>query len=192
LFQEDNYDFLPVFSESEGVIFRRHVRVGERYREVRPIEEWWGGTEPHLRKVRGRLLTSADEILDAMQSGAPIVGQTEIRDEESGRTAVIEYPIKTINFERNRKDWQVDTGPVLLPDLPAPPERCSHELQLAHIAFRTPYWADFLVDRPTSVEPGDEDGPVTWHYSGRVTKPCRSVLLAIEAPEDAAVQEAKP
>jgi len=192
LFQENNYDFLPVFSANEGIIFRRHVRAGERYREVRPIEKWWGGTELRLQKVHGRLLNSADEILHAMQSGAPIVGQTELRDEATGRTAVIEYPVKTINFQRNAKDWQVDTGPVVLPDLAAPPERWSHELQLAHIAFRTPYWADFLVDRPTPVEAGDEDSAATWHYSGRVTKSCRSVLLALQVPEGATVQKAKP
>jgi len=54
------------------------------------------------------------------------------------------------------------------------------------------YWADFLVDRPTPVEPGDEDSAATWHYSGRVTKSCRSVLLALEAQEDTTAQEVKP
>ena len=43
LFVEPNYDFLPVFSEHEGVIFRRPVRVGEGYRDIRPIDQWWGG-----------------------------------------------------------------------------------------------------------------------------------------------------
>ncbi len=40
LFQQDNYDFLPVFSEEEGIIFRRHVRVSEPYRDVRPVDQW--------------------------------------------------------------------------------------------------------------------------------------------------------
>ena len=65
------------------------------------------------------------------------MGQTEIRDRKTRRVAVIEYPVKTINFERNRKDWQVDTGPVLLPDLTVPPEQWSHTVWLAYIAFRT-------------------------------------------------------
>ena len=180
LFIQDNYDFLPVFSEDQGVIFRRHVRVGDRYRDVRPIDEWWDGIEPRLRTLRGRVLSTPDEVFAAMQEGKLIVGQTEIRDETSGRSAVIEYPVKTINFERDRKDWQVDTGPVILPDLSVPPEQWSHTLTLAHVAFRTPYWADFIVDQPTPVQPDQEDGPQTYHYSGRVNKAARSVLLVLD------------
>ena len=126
-----------------------------------------GRREPRLSTVRGRVLSTAEEVFDAMQDGKPMVGQTEIRDERTGRTAVIEYPVKTINFERDRKDWQVDTGPVILPDLSAAPERWPHEFKLAHIAFRGPYWADFLVEQPTPVQPDLKDGPRTYHYSGR-------------------------
>jgi hypothetical protein len=187
LFVEDNYDFLPVFSETEGVIYRRHVRVGPSYRDVRPIEKWWDGTERKLRTVPGRILKSPDEIFAAMQDGLPIVGRTEIRDESTGRVAIIEYPVKTINFERDRKDWQVDTGPVLLPDLTVPPDQWSHKIRLAHIAFRTPYWADFIVDQPTpvrSTNEGDEkpehDEPRTWHFSGQEHRRAQNELLAIE------------
>lgn len=191
LFAEDNYDFLPVFSAQQGIIFRRHVRVGQPYRDVRPIDKWWGGTEPRLRTFRGRVLTSPEEIFAAMQQGKLIVGQTELRDEKTGRVAIIEYPIKTINFERDKKDWQVDTGPVILPDLSASPEQWAHTFKLAHIAFRTPFWADFIVDQPTPLEPGKAPAdpaqettepqiPLTYHYSGHVHKTARSVLLVLE------------
>lgn len=180
LFQEDNYDFLPVFSETDGIIFRRHVRATDKYREVRPIEKWWEGTEPVLRKVPGRVLASPDEIFQAMREGKVIVAQTELRDESTGRVAVIEYPVKTINFHRERRDWQIDTGPVILPDLSAGAGEWSHRLQLAHVAFRTPYWADFIVDAPTPVNPGDDKSPRTWHYSERIHRTARNVILALE------------
>ncbi len=126
--------------------------------------------------------------MKAMQDGKPIVGQTEIRDDKSGRVAIIEFPIKTINFERDLKDWQVDTGPVILPDLSSSPDEWSHTFQLAHIAFRTPYWVDFIVDQPTPIgreEDGVENAHAetaskTYHYSGHVHKSTRNVLLAID------------
>ncbi|MDP6059130.1 MAG: sialidase family protein, partial [Pirellulaceae bacterium] len=188
LFQKDNYDFLPVFSEEEGIIFRRHVRVSEPYRDVRPVDKWWGGTHRRLQTSRGRVLRTPEEIFEAMQDGKPIVGQTEIRDDKTGRVAIIEFPIKTINFERDRKDWQVDTGPVILPDLSSPPDGWSHTFQLAHIAFRTPYWADFIIDQPTSMgreedtteDVEDETAVKTYHYSGQVHKTTRNVLMALD------------
>jgi hypothetical protein len=188
LFAKDNYDFLPVFSGEEGIIFRRKVRVEEPYRDVRPLDKWWGGTEPRLRTLRGRVLSTPAEVFAAMQDGKPIVGQTELTDKASGRVAVIEYPVKTINFERERKDWQVDTGVVILPDLTAPPDQWSRTFKLAHIAFRTPYWADFIVDQPTPLAPPEAktDGaeadkqPLTYHYSGLVHFPARNVLVALE------------
>ena len=187
LFAKDNYDFLPVFSATEGIIFRRHVRTTERYRDVRPIAKWWDGTVPKLRKLRGRVLKTPQEVFQAMQDGKIIVGQIELRDEKTGRVAVIEFPVKTINFHRDNQDWQVDTGPVILPDLSAPPKEWSHKFQLAHIAFRTPYWADFIVDQPTAVRPDDENSPKTWHYSKRVHRRSRNILLALEE-NDKAVQ----
>jgi len=180
LFTEDNYDFLPVFSRKETVVFRRRVRAGadRPYREVRPADKWWDGIEPKLRASRVRILNKPAEIFAAMQDGKPIVGQTEIRDAETGRVAVIEYPVKTINFERNREDWQVDTGPVILPDLSSPPDEWSRTFRLAHIAFNTPDWADFIVDRPTPLKKGH--GEKTYHYSGREHQTTRNVLLALE------------
>jgi len=191
LFQKDNYDFLPVFSEQEGIIFRRKVRISEPYRDVRPIDQWWDGIELCLRTFPGRVLKSPDEIFAAMQEGKLILGQTEIRDEETGRVAVIEYPVKTINFQRDSKAWQVDTGPIVLPDLTAPPEQWSHTFKLAHIAFRTHDWADFICDQPTPVSPDqdeadeskddtDRDCCLTYHYSGHVHHVTRNVLLALD------------
>lgn len=191
LFTEDNYDFLPVFAETQAVIFRRYTSVGRPYRDVRSVEASWGGVEPRLSTQQARVLATPDEIFQAMQEGKPIIGQTQLRDEQTGQVAVIEYPIKTINFERNRKDWQVDTGPVILPDLSVPPEQWPHTIQLAHIAFRTPYWADFLVDQPTAIPAADSSGeplPLdsqaeahrSYHYSGQVHKRALNVLLSLE------------
>lgn len=180
LFQENNYDFLPVFGDHHCVIFRRHAQFTEGYREVRPAEEAWGGTAPCLRPFTGRVLTSPQAIFKAMDAGKPIIGQTELRDEETGRTAVIEYPVKTLNRRRSEGLWQVDTGPVLLPDLSAPPDQWSQTLRLAYIAFRTWDWADFVVEQPTPVIADGEEVAQVYHYSGLMHMETRNVLLALD------------
>jgi hypothetical protein len=178
MFQPDNYDFLPVFSQVDCVVFRRHITERGNYREVKPIAQAWGGTEMAVRHFRGRMLRNVEEISRAMASGKQLVGQTEIRDEKSGRVAVIEFPIKTINWQRDTGDWQVDTGPVLLPDLTVPPDQWSAKLRLAFVAFNAPDWAEFLVDEPTPVRENQKEVAKVYHYMRQVVGPVRNVILA--------------
>ena len=180
LFLDPNYDFLPVFSDVDCVIFRRHAQCRERYREVRPIEGAWDGTVPCLETFRGRLLSSPDAIFEAMDRGLSIVGRTEIRDEDSGRVALIEYPVKTINWHRDEKLFQVDTGPVVLPDLSLPPEQWSEGLRLAFVAFNATDWADFIVEVPTPVETEDGKTAEVYHYSERLHMTAQNALFALD------------
>ena len=43
LFYEDNYDFIPIFSKEDGVIFRRHAYLNEDYRSICDGTKMWGG-----------------------------------------------------------------------------------------------------------------------------------------------------
>ena len=178
---QKNYDFLPIFSDRERLVFRRRAQLQPDgkwplYREIAPgADRAWGGIEPALRKFPGRVLETPDQIFQAMKAGQLIVGQTEMRDEKTGRTAVIEYPVKTINWRRSDKMWQVDTGPVLLPDLRVSSEHTAQKIVLAYIAFNTFDWADFVVEQPTPVA-----GEQVYHYSGLVHRLARNVLLALE------------
>ncbi len=48
LLQEDNYDFLPILGAGDWLIFRRHCRLSERYRDVKRAEDIWG--KPILKR----------------------------------------------------------------------------------------------------------------------------------------------
>ncbi|MDC0935362.1 sialidase family protein [Pirellulales bacterium] len=184
LFTTDNYDFLPVFSADETVVFRRRSRWVNKYREVRPAEDWWDGSVPRLRKAPARVLKTPQEIGDAIASGQPLIGQTELRDEVTGRIAVLEYPIKTINWRRDDQSWQVDTGPVLLPDLSVSPDQWSHTIQLAYLAFNSWNGADFVVEQPTPIHDDHKQVAKVLHYSEIVHQKARNVLLAVDDTRD--------
>jgi len=175
LFLANNYDFLPVFGETDCVILRRRLPASGEYRQVVPVSPW-GKATPVLRTVKMRVLSTPDEIISAIEAAVPIVSQTELREEESGRTAIIECPVKTMNMNSARRVYQVDTGPVLLPDLAATPEQWSATLRLAFIAFNAPDWADFVVDEPTAVSADVK----VHHFSERLHFSARNVLLALD------------
>ncbi|MFO0428062.1 MAG: hypothetical protein ACK526_15970 [Planctomyces sp.] len=68
-----------------------------------------------LKRVPGRLLSTTDEIVDAVLSNRCLVSQSEYSMAD-GTRVLLEYPINCINASEREKFYQVDTGPVLLPD----------------------------------------------------------------------------
>lgn len=175
LFMENNYDFLPVFADKEAVIFRRGLPAVDNYRSVVPLSPW-GQATPLVRTAKMKVLSTPDEIVKAIAAGLPIVSQTELRDPETGRRAIIECPIKTMNMNSGRRIYQVDTGPVILPDLQAKPEAWSASLRLAFIAFNAPDWADFVICNPVPVA-GETKA---FHYKERLHFTARNILLALD------------
>ena len=175
LFLDPNYDFLPIFTHGETIVFRRYAEVNERY--MRVTTPLWGTMTPRLRPAEARVLADAAEIASAVAAGLPLIGQVEISDAETGRSALLEFPIKTMNVLPNGQGWQVDTGPVLLPDLTAPPEKWSESLRLAFIAYNTDGWADFVVEAPTEIGGGAAQ---THHYSEIVHFTSRNQVLAMD------------
>ncbi len=137
LFQRDNYDFLPVFSTEEGIIFRRKVRVTEPYRDVRPIDQWWGGSELSLRTFRGRALEHARRHLCGHASrqvaGGPD-GATREDQRASGRHRISDQddqlrarPQRLASRYRSRDPARPERpSRTVVPDVSARPHRLSN------------------------------------------------------------------
>jgi hypothetical protein len=175
LFHEDNYDFLPVFGPHWTVVFRRKSCVSETYRETKPSVEWWDGQGQHLRSVpAAEVLTNHEQAREATYRFAPLVAQVEISRPETRMRAIVEFPIKTMNTHRADNLYQVDSGPVALPDLHR--HDCSADgLRLAYVAFNVENFADFVVEVPTVIE----DGGHVYHFSERLTLDSVNRLLAL-------------
>lgn len=178
LFLEDNYDFLPIFGPEWGVVFRRKASRNENYRDVREAAEWWSGQQYHLVEGPARELESTSEVLAATYAHTPLVSQTEIADADNGLRAIIECPVKTMNTHRERGIYQVDTGPVVFPDLSRRPERSVDALRLAFVAFNMPEFADFVVEVPTEIGAGP-DATEVYHYSERLSLLASNRLYAV-------------
>ncbi|MBC8353737.1 MAG: hypothetical protein H8E66_17195 [Planctomycetes bacterium] len=181
LFIEDNYDFLPVLGGHDWLLFRRPCRISETYREVKA--DVWGEPVLKLRYGKGVTeLSSFEDIRNATAEGRPIVAQTEIRNEETKLTAVIEYPVKTMNISLDNSVYQVDTGPIAYPDLSQrfdPPIEC---ISLAFVAFNVAHFADFIIEQPTPVVLDEQELAQVYHYSKPFSLPARNRLLALALP----------
>ena len=186
LFPEDNYDFLPILGGREWLVFRRPCRISEAYRRVQPeLTEPGSWGEPILKLRYGRgvsELESFEEIRDATAEGRPIVAQTELRNEQIGLKAVIEYPVKTMNVSLDKSMYQVDTGPIAYPDLAKRSERPIECLSLAFVAFNAPDFADFVIEQPTPIVQDEKELAQVYHYSKPFSLEARNRLLALALP----------
>ena len=109
IFYDDGYEFIPVFGEDGGVIFRNGTK------QCVARESLFGGYEIHAADVKDcKMLKSlVAGVVGSTRAFYPLVAQTELN--LRGTKITMEYPIKTMNTTNDI--YQIDTGPVVFPDL---------------------------------------------------------------------------
>lgn len=199
LFADPNYDFTWIIGVGSAVIFRRALpQAGQTgptgYREVRAdTRKTWGESRFQLFPAAEAYAIPADRFepaARATEAGHALVSQTEIADPATGQRAVIEYPVKTMNVSREgfpdgdrESVWQIDTGPVGVPDLSrrhAPPVDAFSLGFIATISLH-PAAADFVLEQPTPLPPPHE-GVQALHFSGPFSLPAANRLVGIPPP----------
>ncbi|MHB8900620.1 MAG: hypothetical protein ACYC6Y_17860 [Thermoguttaceae bacterium] len=180
LLQADNYDFMPIYGGRHILVLRRHADVRDRYRQVAKVEEMWG--EPQLRLKYGSTVTELktfEEIRQVAATDTPLAAQTEIRNEETGLRCLLEYPVKTMNVSIDKQVWQVDTGPIALPDLARRYEPPVDSARLAFAAFNAPDFCDFVIEQPTPVLREGQEACLVYHYSNPISLAAKNRVLAV-------------
>ena len=186
LFIKDNYDFLPVFGEdSSFVLFRRHVYCNSNYAECGDAGSalWrniWGTCFFKIKEAKSaHLLKNNKEIIQATNEGKPVIARTEIWNMDTKMRVIIEYPVKTKNINEEKMIYQVDTGPVIFPDITRRYTRKVESLHLAFVAFNVPQFADFVIEEPTPVIKDGKEVCLVYHYSRIESLESRNSLFVI-------------
>ncbi|MCC7263021.1 MAG: hypothetical protein IT369_10910 [Candidatus Latescibacteria bacterium] len=175
LFHADNYDFCGIFSEAEYAIFRTKSTHHAGWKEQGLWADRFENVHPHLVRVEGRELATPAEMVRASLNNVPLVGRVEIAAPDQAASAVLEFPIKTMNANDIETIYQVDTGPLAFPDFSLPAQRQIERLLPAYVAYNAPDFADFIVQQPLAVAGGAQ---VT-HYSKLLSLPARTAVLAL-------------
>lgn len=129
-----------------------------------------------IRKLPGRLLTTTEQIVAAVLDNHPLVSQTEYTDRDDARV-LIEYPVKVVNASEREMFYQVDTGPILVPDAEAFDGVYDiSKLRRAYIAHNTLDCTELLLNVPTSIGHGMSVN----HYSKVLKVKAVNRMIAIE------------
>ena len=97
---------------------------------------------------------------------------------------ILEYPIKTMNFMPKTNSFQVDTGPILVPEYESNAKQPINRLEMAYVAYNRLDRAEFILRRPTPIS--DAQGKQlcqVLHYSKVREDDAKNVLLAATSVE---------
>ena len=185
IWMQPNADFIPIASDERILVLKTYARQGDAIplwpegrgmqneRQEESLADAYSGFSIDVTEVEAELLPDAQAIVNATLAADRLVARTTIT--EGPYTAIIEYPVKTINA--NERDWiyQTDTGPHLFPDLSRPGNDLLGSMQLAFSAFNGPAWIEFIVRVPTKIT----EDVLVWHFSQSVRKDAHNEMFRI-------------
>ena len=181
-----NADFCPVvgggdflllkrFAQCDMTVARESIQMAPALdRQVGRADEAWAEHRVDVPMAEARALEEPAQVFEAVMSNRPLVSRTEF-DLGDGQQVMLEYPVKTLNVSDRDGYYQVDTGPVLFPDLSIGHEHFIGNFRLAYVAHNGPDWAEFIVNVPT---PAGESIQVH-HYSKPVGMAVRNSMFEI-------------
>lgn len=179
LFLDPNYDFCAIFSQKEFMI----IRVGAPYKPANTIgdnKERFHHVLFDIKMTDGELLESGAAIVEATLVGRVLNGRTEITDQQGRYRALIELPVKTMNVNDIKNIYQVDTGPIILPDFVSKKARMVERFHLAFIAYNKADEAYFVIQEPIPAIPAQPDSPKFCHYSRIVRMDAKNCVIALK------------
>jgi hypothetical protein len=172
LFYEDNYDFCGVFSDEEYAIFRTRARHEGDFSETGLWRERFDDLVRHLPTVSAEVLSDVSSVVAASLQHRPLIGQVSYHD--AGYEVHLEFPVKTMNVNDIEMMYQVDTGPLCIPDLSAKTRLMVERLQPAYVAYNAPDFADFIIQQPQK-----EGNIEVAHYGTRRSVAAHTRVLAL-------------
>jgi hypothetical protein len=102
-------------------------------------------------------LSTVGQIVDATLANDLLNARSTYRDPVRGLTVSVEYPVNLINVNSEAGEFQVCTGPVIVPDLAT---WDGHEVQrvfLAHVAFTEFDHVEFILQREVEAAPAEQE-----------------------------------
>ncbi|MGH2550622.1 MAG: hypothetical protein ACRDHN_14605 [Thermomicrobiales bacterium] len=158
LFQMPNYEFCGIFTEDRVSLIRTHWTSDRENNDIQAIADRFEQVAIDGTEMKAELLPDVESIVSATLANRLLVARTMVRDEATGTTAMLEYPIKTMNVTRDPYRFQVDTGPIIVPLFDSTAEPLGR-FAIAH----TVYWQDDRVEfvlRKPHVVGSNGDAPV--------------------------------
>lgn len=168
MWKDPNYDFMGIWSKRQFRIFRTWASIPASFAPgmtdglVQELDERFKDVKLEVRRFRfAQMLKTDRDVVKASLGGDPMVAFHEIRDAKRKLRAILEYPVTTMNFIEDQGKFQVDTGPLLFPDLASKKKDKIAWLTPAFAVYNDFRHVEFVLRVPTPVARGVK----VMHYS---------------------------
>ena len=156
LFQIPNYEFCGIFTHDRVSLVRTHWTSDREQNDIHKITDRFDRVAIDYTNLSAERLASVEAIVDATLANRLLVARTRIKDEATGTTALLEYPVKTMNVTRDPDRFQVDTGPIVVPLFDSNAAEPFERLAIAHTVYWKEDQIEFILRKPHVV--GEKDG----------------------------------
>lgn len=180
LFQVPSQEFRVAFSRTHQIPIASRPRGDHEAVAARP-HTWRFEDALFATNAIDGAQTAVDgtEVIRAVRENQVLNVRTTYKDSSRDLTVTLEYPIRAINVQRAKGQFQVDTGPLVLPDLETWDGSGVSRVFLAHAAFSGWERTEFILRR--EVEPLATES-WWWEVHGRDRRKLRDPSNAPSLP----------
>jgi hypothetical protein len=148
LFQVPSNEFRMAFSREHSLDIANRPSDEVETAKTRNLDAHHTNHKIDIRK-RKDVTTTADptEIIDMTLANDLMNARSTYKDPERGLSIAVEYPVNLINVNPVDGEYQVCTGPVIVPDLETWDGKSVTRVFLAHVAFTASDYVEFILRR---------------------------------------------
>lgn len=148
LFQVPGAEFRSAFSREYSIPIAKRPSWEQEEAGPRPLAENYLDHTVDIRRLDdNQELTTVGQIVVATLANDMLNARSTYRDHERGLTVDVEYPVNLINLNEADGEFQVCTGPVVLPDLATWNGKTVSRVFQAHVAFSRFDRVEFILRR---------------------------------------------
>ena len=142
------------FSRSSIPVIAKWPSTEKEMVQAQPLAGAYQDYTIDIRSYEGvDSLTAVGAIVDSTLACDAQNARSVYIDEASGIEVELEYPVNVMNINQADGEFQVCTGPVLLPDLATWDGSDVHRVFVAHAAFSRFDRVEFILRRPVASAP---------------------------------------
>jgi len=154
LFQVPSGEWRMAFSRSSIPVIAQWPSTEKEMVQAQPLAGAYQDYTIDIRSYEGAdALTAVGAIVDSTLACDAQNARSVYIDEASGIEVELEYPVNVMNLNQADGEFQVCTGPVLLPDLATWDGSDVHRVFVAHAAFSRFDRVEFILRRPVAAAP---------------------------------------